>query len=94
MQGIKNIILDLGGIFLNVDYTLTEKAFVALGVTNFNEFYSQHNANHLFEQFETGKISPDNFCEEFRKNLQNQPKQSTNFYSLECNVVRLSQRKN
>jgi len=76
MQGIKNIILDLGGIFLNVDYTLTEKAFVALGVTNFNEFYSQHNANHLFEQFETGKISPDNFCEELRKisktNLSNQ----------------------
>lgn len=76
MEGIKNIILDLGGIFMNIDYTLTEKAFVELGVSNFNEFYSQHNANHLFEQFETGKISADNFCNELRTisktNLSNQ----------------------
>lgn len=51
---------------MNIDYTLTEKAFRQLGVTNFNEFYTQHHASSLFEDFETGKISPEIFCDELR----------------------------
>jgi len=33
---IKNIIFDLGGVILNVDYHLTNKEFEKLGVRNFN----------------------------------------------------------
>jgi len=64
MQNIKNIIFDLGGIFLNIDFKRTEKAFSELGV-EFNNFYSQHHASELFELLETGKISPDEFHNAF-----------------------------
>lgn len=64
---IKNIIFDLGGIFMNLDYSLTEKAFIQLGAINFHELYTQHHANPLFEQLETGKISSIEFCDELRK---------------------------
>ena len=67
MQAIKNIIFDLGGIFLTLDFKRTENAFLDLGVTNFSELYSQHHATDLFELLETGKISPGEFYEKFRE---------------------------
>ena len=65
MQQIKNIIFDLGGIFLNIDYPKTEKAFINLGITNFPELYNQHYASDLFELLETGKITPAEFYKQF-----------------------------
>lgn len=65
MQQIKNIIFDLGGIFLNIDFAKTEKAFIDLGVTNFNQLYTQHYSSDLFELLETGKISPEEFHHAF-----------------------------
>ena len=35
------IIFDLGGVLLNLDYTLTTKAFISLGMTDFENRYSQ-----------------------------------------------------
>ena len=61
MKKIKNIIFDLGGVLLNIDYHKTADAFKMLGVHQFDEFYSQANANHLFEALETGEISEENF---------------------------------
>ena len=49
MQSIKNIIFDLGGIFMNLDFKLTERAFVELGITQFSAMYSQHHSNDLFD---------------------------------------------
>ena len=67
MQPIKNIIFDLGGIFMNLDFKLTEQAFIDLGVTEFPTMFNQHHSNDLFEQLETGKISPEVFYDAFRK---------------------------
>ena len=67
MKQVKNIIFDLGGIFLNIDYLKTEQAFIDLGVANFRELYNQHFASTLFEDLETGKISAASFYENFRK---------------------------
>ncbi len=64
---IKNIIFDLGGVFLNIDFQLTNQAFTRLGVVNFNEMFTQHFSNPLFELLETGKISEEAFYESFRK---------------------------
>jgi glucose-1-phosphatase len=61
MQPIKNILFDLGGVLLDIDYHKTADAFVQLGTTNFTEFYSQTAANPLFEQLETGHISDEDF---------------------------------
>ena len=67
MQKIKNIIFDLGGIFLYINFTKTEKAFEQLGLANFKNFFSQHTASPLFEDLETGKINPLAFYDAFRK---------------------------
>jgi len=67
MQGIRNIIFDLGGVFLNLNYQLTEDAFVAAGVTDFHTYFTQHFSNPLFEQLETGKISDAHFYQGFRE---------------------------
>jgi HAD superfamily hydrolase (TIGR01509 family) len=70
MQEIKNIIFDLGGVFLDLDFKQTELAFAGLGVGNFNEYYTLQTATPIFEQLETGKISPEIFFDEFRKIIQ------------------------
>jgi len=61
MATIKNIIFDLGGVLLDIDYHKTAKAFTDLGVQQFDDLYSQANANDLFEALETGTISEDDF---------------------------------
>lgn len=69
MQGIKHIIFDLGGVILNIDYRLTEKAFTDLGVKNFSALYSQFNANPLFEDLETGRVENDAFVQAMKPHL-------------------------
>jgi|SRR5690242_4630724 len=68
MEPVQNIIFDLGGVILNIDYHRTEKAFIDLGIRNFPELYTQFHASSLFEDLETGKTSP----EEFIRALQQQ----------------------
>ena len=46
------IIFDLGGVVINLDYARTTKAFEALGLTNFNDLYSQAAQSGLFDMFE------------------------------------------
>lgn len=67
MQNIKNIIFDFGGVFIAIDFTKTKQAFVDLGITNFDAFYTQHTASNLFEDLETGKLTPEEFYDLFRK---------------------------
>ena len=66
IQGVKHIIFDLGGVLLNIDYKLTEHAFIKAGITNFPELYGQLQQTSLFDKFETGEITR----EEFIKDLQ------------------------
>lgn len=61
MAQIKNIIFDLGGVLLNIDYNKTSEAFAQLGVLQFDELYSLSGANDLFQALETGAISDSDF---------------------------------
>ena len=70
MPKIKNLVFDLGGVLLNIDYNKTADAFKKLGVQQFDELYSQSGANELFEELETGKISEDNFYETIQQYCQ------------------------
>ncbi len=63
MQGIKHIIFDLGGVILNIDYQLTYKAFGELGIKDFTSLYSQFQGSQLFDDLETGRVTPDVFLE-------------------------------
>lgn len=58
---IKNIIFDLGGVILNIDYHLTIDAFTQLGIPNFKEKFSQAQQNHLFDKLDKGEISGPDF---------------------------------
>lgn len=61
MQLTQNIIFDLGGVLLNIDYNKTKEAFQKIGFADFDKMYNQFAANELFEQLETGKISEEDF---------------------------------
>jgi putative hydrolase of the HAD superfamily len=66
MADIQHIIFDLGGIFLNLNYTQTANAFRQLGVANFDELFTQHHANPLFAKLETGAIAEEEFYQQIR----------------------------
>lgn len=61
ITGVKQIIFDLGGVLLNIDYSLTENAFIAAGVKNFPVLYSQLQQSDLFDRWETGQMTPEEF---------------------------------
>lgn len=53
----KNIIFDLGGVVLNIDYWLAVEAFKQLGLEGFDSFFSQAQQKQLFDLYEKGHIS-------------------------------------
>lgn len=57
----KHIIFDLGGVILNIDYHKTIQMFKDLGIPDFDELYTQAKQNGVFDQLETGKITPEEF---------------------------------
>ncbi len=61
LKGIRHIIFDLGGVLINIDYKLTEQAFIDAGINNFPQLYSQLQQSDLFDNLETGKIGRDAF---------------------------------
>ncbi len=69
MQGIKHIIFDLGGVILNINYQLTSQAFKDLGAKNFDQLYNQFHANALFEDLETGRVTPEEFLAKIKEHL-------------------------
>lgn len=70
MQGIKAIIFDFGGVIFDIDFSKTNKAFTEFGVHNFEQMYSQKNANSLFQHLEQGKINEAEFYNEFRNETE------------------------
>src|ERR1700761_1304787 len=67
MQGIKNIIFDLGGVILNLDNRRTEEAFTALGVKNFREYFGHGFAASFFKDYEIGRITDRQFIDSIRQ---------------------------
>lgn len=63
---VKNIIFDLGGVILNIDFKKTSEAFTSLGVENFDQYFTQYHSNPLFKQLETGAIINSSFYDNVR----------------------------
>jgi putative hydrolase of the HAD superfamily len=61
MQQIKNIIFDLGGVILNINFKKTEEAFRQLGLDNFSDHISQFHITDFFREYEVGKIDDETF---------------------------------
>ena len=67
LKNIKNIIFDLGGVILNVDYLKTIEAFKQIGIIDYDKIYTQNHQNELFNKIEKGTISMQGFRNEIRK---------------------------
>ena len=67
MQNIKAIIFDLGGVLLDIDFKKVCTSFKALGADKFEEIYSQHECEPIFQNLEIGKITEEDFCHALKK---------------------------
>ncbi|NHB68950.1 HAD family hydrolase [Perlabentimonas gracilis] len=66
-QNIKNIIFDLGGVILNIDYHLTIDAYKNLGITDFDSMFTQAQQVGLFDQLDKGLVTPAQFRDGIRQ---------------------------
>lgn len=66
MNGIKNLIFDLGGVILNIDFALTEQAFEKLGLSGFSQYMTRFHITSFFKEYEVGRISDAEFIQELR----------------------------
>lgn len=61
MSPLKNIIFDLGGVLLDLDFTKPPAAFKDLGFPHFELMYSQFKVDQVFEKLEKGIIDENEF---------------------------------
>jgi len=69
---VKALLFDLGGVIVDLDYKKTASAFENIGLKNAEKAYSQFNQTNLFNDFETGHISGEEFLAEVRKKITTQ----------------------
>jgi putative hydrolase of the HAD superfamily len=67
MHKTEFLLLDLGGVILNIDYDLTAAAFLQLTGQNFEKIYTQANQTTLFDRLEKGIIGETEFYSEIRQ---------------------------
>ena len=67
IKDIKHIIFDLGGVLINLDYNRTAEAFIEIGLSNFNDLYSQLQQTTVFDDLETGRIQRADFVRALQK---------------------------
>lgn len=67
MQGVKNIIFDLGGVIINLDNQRTEDAFTAMGVKDFQAYFGHGHAASFFKEYEVGSIDDRQFIDALKE---------------------------
>ena len=67
LNGIKNIIFDLGGVILNIDFTITQREFVKLGLQNIDSTFGQYHQIEFFDLFDRGEMDETEFLHQAKK---------------------------
>ncbi|MBI3511039.1 MAG: HAD family phosphatase [Bacteroidetes bacterium] len=67
---IKNIIFDLGGVIIDLDAAATSRAFAELGAKDFEKHYTFAKQSGIFDEFDKGSITEEEFRNELRKFLR------------------------
>ncbi len=67
MNGIKNILFDLGGVLMNIDFDRTFNAFEVIGFRGAGEAFQDPEINRLCMEFETGVYCSIEMRRKFRE---------------------------
>ena len=70
MEQIKNIIFDLGGVIINLDVNKTIAEFNKISNTPFESVYTQLQQNPIFDLFDKGLISENDFFDELQIHIK------------------------
>ena len=70
MQKIKNIILDYGNVIFMIDFERVREAFRALGIKNVDDFFGHRAQDPLFDAFDRGEVSAEQFRAGIRQRSQ------------------------
>ena len=66
---IKNVVFDLGGVLINLDFDNCLNAFRKAGFRDIEKLACQFSGKGFFSQFELGEISPEEFRKAIRKEV-------------------------
>lgn len=66
-KNIKNILFDFGGVIVGLNKQNAIDRFKELGVENISEYLTEFRQKGIFLELEEGKISKQEFYDEFRK---------------------------
>lgn len=69
LSGIRNIIFDMGGVIIDIDYNLTAKAFEKCGIAEFDKIFNQASQLDFIIAFERGEIEPAEFRKQIRSKV-------------------------
>lgn len=69
-KNIKNIVFDLGGVLIDLDFNRALKAFRKAGFENIEEQLQSFNREGIFMQYELGDISSEEFRSAIRKQVR------------------------
>lgn len=64
---VKNIIFDLGGVILDLDFERMTQQFYKLGIPDFEDYFTLKKQVDFFEALELGLITPEGFCDRLRE---------------------------
>jgi putative hydrolase of the HAD superfamily len=67
---VKNIIFDLGVVLLDIDFQRTMNEFEKLGISNIHEIYTGYEQKEIFDKFDKGLISMEEFRDEIRRQIK------------------------
>jgi FMN phosphatase YigB (HAD superfamily) len=71
MQNIKNIIFDYGNVIFSIDFRRTQEAFKQLGIADADTFFGHRQQDEIFDKFDRGEVSEDEFRLYVRKRVGN-----------------------
>ncbi len=67
LEGIENIIFDLGGVIVNIDYDKTIDAFSRLSGNIMPQIFNKYYQSKVFAEFEIGSFSAQEFRSQVKK---------------------------
>ncbi len=74
MTQFKNLIFDIGDVIVDIDYLVTIAEFQKLALIDFSEIVSYSRQHHVFDAFEKGQITAQEFRDQLRPFLKSDVK--------------------